>query len=53
MKYIVDFGSAKMIYSNLERVPEDVGKIFRFMIYFKAKEMNVGKTAYRLAGYSK
>jgi hypothetical protein len=49
MTYTVDFGSAKLSYSSIDRIPEDALKIFRFMLYFQAREMSVGKTSYKVS----
>lgn len=43
MKYIVDFGSARVIYRSLETMPEEEQKLCRLMMYARARCLDHGK----------
>lgn len=48
MKFIVQNGSVRIIYSNLENLNEDLAKIFRLLVYFNSYELVMNSTIYRV-----
>lgn len=50
MKYIIQQGSVRYIYSNLEAFGEDVARIFRFLIHFRGAQLERGSTIYSIEG---
>ena len=48
MKYVIDYGNARTIFTDLEKVSEEFVKLFRFMLYLHASEARVGKTQLKI-----
>lgn len=48
MKYIIQQGSVRYIYSSFEAFGEDVARIFRLLIHFRGCQFERGQTIYRI-----
>lgn len=48
MKFIIENGSVRITYSNLENLEEQDEKIFRLMLHFHAAELQRDRVIYRL-----
>lgn len=50
MKFIVQQGSVRYIYSNFEALGEDIARIFRFLIHYRGLQLERGSTIYSIEG---
>lgn len=48
MKFIIENGSVRITYTNLDNLEEQDEKIFRLMLHFHAAELQRDRVVYRL-----
>jgi len=48
MRYIVELGSARLIYNSLESMTEQLQNLFRVLIYFRGGECQINNIVYRI-----